>query len=130
MTGPAASDRNEAFMLTVDIHHHILPDFFWRETNEQHGPVGGIAPPPWSKESALSFMDDAGIDVAVTSISSPGVHVGDDEKARFLARRCNELAAALVQERPERFAAFACVPLPDVDSALTELSYALDVLKL
>jgi hypothetical protein len=28
---------------TVDIHHHILPDFFWRATNEGDHPVGGIA---------------------------------------------------------------------------------------
>jgi predicted TIM-barrel fold metal-dependent hydrolase len=117
-------------MLTVDVHHHILPDFFWRETNEQHGPVGGIAPPPWSKESALSFMDDAGIDVAVTSISTPGVHTGDDARARSLARRCNELAAQLVQAHPKRFGAFACLPLPDIDGSLAELSHALDVLKL
>lgn len=117
-------------MLTVDVHHHILPDFFWRETNEQHGPVGGIAPPPWSRESALAFMDDAGIDVAVTSISTPGVHTGDDRRARSLARRCNELAAQLVQERPKRFGAFACLPLPDVDGSLAELSYALDGLKM
>jgi len=117
-------------MLTVDVHHHILPDFFWRETNEQHGPVGGIAPPPWSRETALSFMDDAGIDVAVTSISTPGVHTGDDARARSLARRCNELAAEMVQARPDRFGAFACLPLPDVDGALAELSYALDVLRL
>jgi 6-methylsalicylate decarboxylase len=67
---------------TVDIHHHILPDFFWQATNEQHGPVGGIAPARWSSEGALSFMDDAGIDVAVTSISTPGVHLGDDTAAR------------------------------------------------
>ena len=73
---------------TVDVHHHMLPDFFWRETNDQNNPVGGIAPPPWSKESAIAFMDDAGIDVAITSISTPGVHVGDDAKARSLARRC------------------------------------------
>ena len=33
---------------TVDIHHHVLPDFFWRATNEGDSPVGGIAPPPWS----------------------------------------------------------------------------------
>jgi predicted TIM-barrel fold metal-dependent hydrolase len=117
-------------MLTIDVHHHILPDFFWRETNEQHGPIGGITPPPWSRESALGFMDDAGIDVAVTSISTPGVHTGSDRRARSLARRCNELAAELVQARPDRFGAFACLPLPDIDGSFAELSYALDVLKL
>ena len=117
-------------MFTIDIHHHILPDFFWRETNEAHGPVGGIAPPAWSSESALSFMDDAGIDVAVTSISTPGVHMGNDARARSLARRCNELAAKLVQACPDRFGGFACLPLPDVDGSLAELSYALDVLQL
>ena len=55
---------------TVDTHHHILSDFFWQAT-EGDDPVGGIAPPPWSRASALSFLDDAGIDVAVTSISTP-----------------------------------------------------------
>ncbi len=52
---------------TVDIHHHMLPDFFWQATNEGDHPVGGVAPPPWSRASALSFLDDAGIDVAITS---------------------------------------------------------------
>jgi 6-methylsalicylate decarboxylase len=115
---------------TVDVHHHILPDFFWRETNEGANPVGGIAPPPWDQASALAFMDDARIDVAVTSISTPGVHVGDDTRARHLARRCNELAATMVQKRPDRFGGFAALPLPDVDGALGELAFALDVLKL
>jgi aminocarboxymuconate-semialdehyde decarboxylase len=116
--------------LTIDTHHHILPDFFWRETNDAHAPVGGLAPLRWSKEAMIAFMDDAGIDVAVTSVSTPGVHLGDSEKARSLARRCNEFAAELVQARPDRFASFACLPLPDIDASLEELSYALDVLKL
>ena len=116
---------------TVDTHHHILPDFFWQATEgDDTVPVGGIAPPPWSRASALSFLDDAGIDVAVTSISTPGVHTGDDAAAGLLARRCNELAAEMIRDRPDRFAGFACLPLPDVDGALAELAYALDDLGL
>jgi predicted TIM-barrel fold metal-dependent hydrolase len=117
-------------MRTIDVHQHILPDFFWRDTNEAANPVGGIAPPKWTESSALAFMDDAGIDAAVVSISTPGVHVGDDRRARALARRCNDFSAALVQSRPDRFGSFAALPLPDVDGALEELQYALDVLHL
>jgi aminocarboxymuconate-semialdehyde decarboxylase len=115
---------------TVDIHHHILPDFFWAATNEAGNPVGGIEPPPWSKDGALSFLDDAGIDVAITSISTPGVHTGDNATARALARRCNELSAELVRQHPHRFGGFACLPVPDVDGSLEELDYAVDTLQL
>jgi 6-methylsalicylate decarboxylase len=115
---------------TIDVHHHILPDIFWRATNDVHNPVGGILPAPWSKESTLSYMDDAGIDVAITSISTPGVHMGDDSAARDLARSVNELSAELIQEHPDRFGGFAALPLPDVDGALRALEYGLDVLKL
>ena len=115
---------------TVDMHHHMLPDFFWEATNAGDAPVGGIAPPPWSRAAAISFLDDAGIDVAITSISTPGVHTGDDGAARALARRCNELSAQLMRERPDRFGGFGCLPLPDVAGALAELSYALDDLAL
>lgn len=51
-------------------------------------------------------------------------------RRRYLARRVNELSAELIQEHPERFGGFAALPLPDVDGALRELEYGLDVLKL
>jgi 6-methylsalicylate decarboxylase len=115
---------------TIDVHHHILPDVFWRATNDAHSPVGGILPAPWSKESTLAYMDDAGIDVAITSISTPGVYMGDDSAARDLARRVNEISADLIKQRPDRFGGFAALPLPDVDGSLRALEYGLDVLKL
>ena len=125
-----ANCRSRGQPLTIDTHHHMLPDFFWRETDNAHAPVGGLAPLRWSKDATLSFMDDAGIDVAVVSLSTPGVHTGGSAKASALARRCNEFAAELVHARPNRFAGFACIPLPDVDTSLEELSYAIDVLGL
>jgi predicted TIM-barrel fold metal-dependent hydrolase len=124
------TDSHQDSSLTIDTHHHILPDFFWRETENVHAPVGGLAPLRWSKEATISFMDDAGIDVAVVSLSTPGVHTGDSAKAHALARHCNEFSADLVHGRPDRFGGFACLPLPDVDASLEELSYTLDVLEL
>jgi 6-methylsalicylate decarboxylase len=44
---------------TVGVHHHFLPNLFWRETYDAHNPVGGIAPPPWDADLMLSFMDEA-----------------------------------------------------------------------
>ena len=116
--------------MTIDTHHHLLPDFFWQETENAHAPVGGLAPLRWSKEASISFMDEAGIDMAVVSLSTPGVHTGDSAKAQALARRCNEFAAELLRERPDRFASFACLPLPDIDASLEELAYAFDILEL
>jgi predicted TIM-barrel fold metal-dependent hydrolase len=116
--------------MTIDTHHHLLPDFFWQETEIADAPIGGLAPLHWSRETSISFMDDAGIDVALVSLSTPGVHTGDNAKARALARRCNEFSAELVHGRPDRFGGFACLPLPDIDHSLKELSYAFDVLEL
>ena len=116
--------------MTIDTHHHMLPDFFWQATENADAPVGGLAPLPWSTEATLALMDDAGIDVVAFSVSTPGVHTGDSAKARMLARRCNEFAAELVSASPDRFLSLACLPLPDVDASLKELSYAIDVLGL
>jgi predicted TIM-barrel fold metal-dependent hydrolase len=116
--------------LTVDTHHHMLPGFFFEATNEKENPVGGLKPQAWTPESSLAFMDEAGIDIAILSISTPGVQLADRRADRELARKCNELAASLISKYPRRFGAFASVPLPGTDDAIYEISYALDVLKL
>jgi len=115
----------------IDVHHHILPPEYVSALGGIGISGGGGMPfPAWSAEQALGVMDRNGIQAAVTSISAPGVHFGDADFARDLARRCNELSARLVSDHPARFGSFAVLPLPDVKGALLELEHALDTLKL
>ncbi|MGW4125222.1 amidohydrolase family protein [Nocardia sp. NPDC004711] len=115
---------------SIDVHAHFLPQRY-RTAYQQlgmSGPDGLSAWPQWSVGQALTTMDELGVDVAILSVSSPGVHFGDDRAATVLARGVNEDAAALAAGHPGRFGFFASLPLPDVDSALTEIDYALDQL--
>jgi 6-methylsalicylate decarboxylase len=116
--------------LIVDLHHHVMPDFYWEASNEDGNAAGGINPPPWSLDGAIAYLDEAGIDVAVPSIDTSGVHFGDDAAARDLARQCNEYLAGIKRDRPDRFGAFGVLPLPDVEGSLEQIEYALDVLGL
>jgi aminocarboxymuconate-semialdehyde decarboxylase len=116
--------------LTVDLHHHVIPDFYWTASNEDGNAAGGINPPRWSLDGAIAYLDEAGIDMAVASISTPGVHFGDAAAARDLAHEVNEYLAGLKRDRPDRFGAFAVLPLPDVEGSLEQIAYALDVLEL
>ena len=115
---------------TIDLHHHAIPDFYWEASNEDGNAAGGITPPRWSLEGALAYLDEAHIDAAVPSISTPGVHFGDDAAARSLASKVNEYLAEIKRDRPDRFGAFAILPLPDIEGSLEQIAYALDVLEL
>lgn len=114
-----------------DLHHHIVPDFYVEElqrlglTN-----LSGIAYPKWKPAASLKAMKSLNIARAFLSLSGPGVYFRDASFSRTLARRCNDYLAGVVRENPDKFGGFASVPLPDVEGALTELSYSLDTLKL
>ena len=116
--------------ITVDLHNHVIPDFYWEASNEGGKAAGGITPPPWSLDGMVAYMDEAGIDLALPSISTPGVHLGDDAAAADLARRCNEYVADLDRRHPGRFGGWAALPVPAIDAALAELGYAMDTLGL
>jgi predicted TIM-barrel fold metal-dependent hydrolase len=114
----------------IDVHAHFLtPEYVAAaERAGHHLPDGMPAWPSWSAKRHLDLMDQHGIARSVLSVSSPGVHFGDDFRARVLARMMNEAAAELIKDHPGRFGLFASLPLPDLDGALIELGHALDIL--
>lgn len=114
----------------VDVHVHYLPDFYQLALIEAglSQPDGISALPKWDEATAISVMDSLGVRTAMLSISSPGIHFGDDNKARALARRVNKEGARLTKSYPGQFGHFASVPLPSIEGSVEEAVYALDVL--
>ncbi|MER6135489.1 amidohydrolase family protein [Streptomyces sp. NPDC001815] len=114
----------------IDVHAHLLPDFYVQQATEagHTHPDGMGSWPSWSVRAHLDLMDRNGIETAMLSMSSPGVHFGDDKAARRLARRVNEYAAELTRDHPGRFGNFVSLPLPDVEGALEEIAFGFNEL--
>jgi predicted TIM-barrel fold metal-dependent hydrolase len=114
----------------IDVHHHVIPEVYLQALDRAgvSDPIKGVAYPRWSAEDDLDLMDRHGIRTAVVSITAPGVAFVDGAQAAHVARATNDAMAQLITDHPGRYGAFALVPLPDVDAALREIDYALDVL--
>jgi predicted TIM-barrel fold metal-dependent hydrolase len=121
---------HDAGTALVDVHAHYLTE---RYVTAAQGagitqPDGMPAWPSWSVDAHLQLMQENRIAKAILSISSPGVHFGDDSAAADLARHVNEFAAGVSVEHRDRFAFFASVPLPCVAAAVDEAAHAMDTL--
>lgn len=75
-------------------------------------------------EERLRCMDAEGIDVQVRSLTTPGVQILDPEPAIALARASNDLVAATVRSRPDRFQGFATLATSAQAEAARELERA------
>lgn len=126
--GPASIHELKAF----DAHVHYLPPAYRKLVLEAGitKPDGyHLGLPEWSAQAHVEHMDRLGIETSVVSISTPGVQLTDDpaDGAR-VARAANEGGADAVRDHPGRFGFYAALPVPDVDTALAELEYAVDEL--
>ncbi|GAB2520768.1 amidohydrolase family protein [Nocardia heshunensis] len=121
-------------MTRIDIHAHLwtdeyldLLDSYGRtDTAVQRGLGAGRSEAELTARFELN--DSAGIAHQVLSVSPQNPHFEDPAAAIHSARVANDLYAEVVSEWPERFSAFAALPLPHVDAALEELTRALDQL--
>lgn len=113
----------------IDTHHHIVPPAYRDWLTAKDLDAGGRAIPIWTPEGSIAVMERHGSATAILSVSTPGVHLGDDAEARRMARAVNEYAAEVVHRHPGRFGFFATLTLPDLEGAIAEARYALDHLR-
>jgi len=111
---------NENTNRRIDVHHHVVPPEFADDSLPIKLPT---------VEEQLQSMDGWHIHAAITSLT-PRVLLKNLHRLRPVARVCNEFQARRLCEHGDRFGGFALLPLPDVDGALEEIAYALDVLHL
>ncbi|KAH8203890.1 hypothetical protein TruAng_001954 [Truncatella angustata] len=116
-------------MNMIDVHHHFLPPAYAHAWQESGQIPSGLVLPSWSVDEDLSFLDRQGIRTAILSLSAPGVSIaGSPERAKNLARDCNNYAAEIHRTHPDRFGFFATLPLENMNDCFEELLYALDEL--
>lgn len=73
-------------------------------------------------EQRLAEMDKAGVEIAVLSLTGPGVHIEPDaSRAIRNARTSNEFLAKEIAKRPDRYRGFAHLALQDGKEAAAEL---------
>ena len=121
--------------MRIDVHaHYWTDDYIDLLTNL--GQAGAVAARGLGAgggaelEARLALMDRAGVEMQVLS-ACPQLPYGEDEKKTTQAARfVNDQYAGLVQRRPDRFAAFATLPMPHLQESLGEMRRALDDLGL
>lgn len=112
---------------TIDVHAHC----YFKEALDVDGdkvekviaPVKGIPEHFVAIEERLKAMDAMAIDLEILSIN-PFWYRKDRDKAEAVCRINNEKLAELCAQRPDRFAAFASLPMQFPDLAATMLEAA------
>jgi len=111
----------------IDTHHHLFSPAYVTELAKVNQ-----APPivrNWSLAKTLADMDKAGVATSILSVTTPQVGVFDAASAVRIARESNEWTAKVGKDYPGRFGSFAMLPMHNMNAALKELEYAMDVLK-
>ena len=81
-------------------------------------------------ERRIAAMDEAGLDVQVISLTSPGLHNLPADEATRLQVETNDRIAELVNAHPDRFQGFATLATPAPAAAAQELERAVTKLGL
>jgi aminocarboxymuconate-semialdehyde decarboxylase len=127
--------------MITDVHCHFIPADYFRFVQQRsefnvrlvdsdaesvniacRGAHYRLNPTFFEPARQIARMDRLGIDRSVVSLATPLVNYYVDPKlAGEAARLCNDGFAGLIAEHPQRFAAWAFLPLQDPVAAAQEL---------
>lgn len=121
--------------MLIDVHAHYYParytSILAQASSKSRANAKARRPDsdkPEDIDKRLELMDAAGVQMQVLSPASSAPYLKDKEKAIEAARVANDSYTELIARYPNRFAAFASLPLPHIDASLAELRRALDEL--
>ena len=114
MDGKIALEEHFAIPDTLSDSAGFVPADDWRELSARLLDI---------HERRLAEMDAGGIETMILSLNAPAVQaIQDAAAANELAMRANDYLAEQIAKRPERFQAFAALPMQDPDMAARELA--------
>ncbi|MER7681612.1 amidohydrolase family protein [Streptomyces sp. NPDC096934] len=113
----------------IDVHTHYMGGTVARMMKDVTLP-GGFRVGLWTVDDALDFMDRRHIAAQILSFPMALAGMPQPGLAVRLARQINRELADVIKTKPDRFGAFACLPLDTAVDALKEIAYALDDLGL
>ena len=120
MQGKIALEEHFAIPETLMDSAGFVPESYWPELK---GRLLDI------QDQRLRQMDEQGVEMMILSLNAPAVQaIPDASKANEIAVRANDYLAEQVAGRPERFQAFAALPMQDPDLAIAELDRAVNTL--
>ena len=113
----------------IDTHSDIVTEEYLKYLADNDALMeDGYPLPTWDEQSHLAFMDSAGIDCSVLTLSSPQPWFGNVEESCKVIRSVNERMAEAKLNHPDRFLWCAALPQPDIDASVREAVYSLDSL--
>ncbi|WP_054854077.1 amidohydrolase family protein [Vulcanisaeta distributa] len=120
--------RNNFKKIIALEEHFSVPDKITRKYKMVPPPAFSYAQDPDIKRRLLDIetlrineMNEAGVDLQVLSLVAPGKEQLDIEEAVAFSREVNDYVADIIMKHPERFAAFATLPIADPEKAVDEL---------
>jgi aminocarboxymuconate-semialdehyde decarboxylase len=134
--------------MNIDVHNHFYPKAYMEELSKgggyarverdaqgrllihYKGDYNIVVGPHIDIEDRLKAMDRCGIEMHVLTLTTPSVEREISEKGVKLAELANDGFSQVVEKYPERFQAFAALPLQVPEAAAEELERAVKELGL